>query len=63
MLMRKGGVILDVSENRAAFYIRVGYVKVETKVPKPAIEVVSEPEPSEPEPVAKIPKKKAVKYV
>jgi len=58
MLMRKGGVILDVSENRAAFYIRAGYVKVETKVPKPAIEVVSEPEL-----VAKIPKKKAVKYV
>jgi len=58
MLMRKGGVILDVSENRTAFYIRAGYVKVETKVPKPAIEVVSEPEP-----VVKIPKKKAVKYV
>jgi len=54
MLMRKGGVIIDVPENGIAFYIRAGYIKVEEV---PVVEVA----PVEPEPksvVVETPKKK-----
>ena len=51
MKMRKGGVIIDVPENGAAFYIRAGYTKVETKEP---VEIVA------PAPVVEVPKKKEV---